>query len=116
MPGKAEARLPVLLHEMREAHDGAYRRRVRIAEREEMNKQEFIKTASSCGYGCERTIEMYTKGRKEFTEDDFIGLFRFHERFMESQNRSNMKGKWRNYDGTLSTKHLVDTADDRKSQ
>lgn len=78
-----------------------------------MKTDEFIKIALACGYGCQKTIEQYTKGRDEFTEDDFIGLYRFHERRMAAQNRG--KGKWRNYDGTLSTKHLIDTADDRRS-
>ena len=78
-----------------------------------MKKDEFIKTALKCGYGCQKTVEKYTEGREEFTEDDFIRLFRFHTEFMEFTDRSNMKQKWHNYEGALTTKRLMNPGNDK---
>lgn len=72
-----------------------------------MTKDEFTKVALKCGYGCQKTIEKYTEGREDLAEDDFIKLFRFHTEFMEFTDRSNMKQKWRSYEGTLTTKRLL---------
>ena len=41
-----------------------------------MTKDEFTKVALKCGYGCKKTIEKYTEGRNEFTQEDFVKLFR----------------------------------------
>jgi hypothetical protein len=71
-----------------------------------MKKDEFIKTALKCGYGCQKTVEKYTEGREEFTEDDFIRLFRLHTKF------TSRSSKWRNYEGALTTKRLMNPGKD----
>lgn len=71
-----------------------------------MTKSEFTATALKCGYGCQKTVEKYTEGREEFTEDDFIRLFRLHT------GLTGRSDKWRNYEGTLTTKRLMNPGKD----
>lgn len=72
-----------------------------------MTKDEFTKAALKCGYGCQKTVEKYTEGREEFTDDDFIRLFRLH-----TELTSHRSSKWRNYEGTLTTKRFANPGED----
>ena len=75
-----------------------------------MTKDEFTKVALKCGYGCQKTIEKYTEGRNEFTQEDFVKLFRVCQPVAEAQKNS----KWRNYEGILTTKRLINLGNDKE--
>ncbi len=66
-----------------------------------MTRAEFIRTSVSSGYADKRTAERYAGERTEFTEADYIEVYRAADPLGEIPS-----GKWRQYDGTKSTKRL----------
>lgn len=54
-----------------------------------MTPAEFRKTAMRSGYGCAETTDEYIRktGKAEYTEDDFIELYRLHERWLAWRER-----------------------------
>lgn len=76
-----------------------------------MNREEFEQIATQSGYGSKKSVERYAAGRTEFTEDDFIKLYR-----MNSDRRVLGNPKWRSYEGAKTTKRLVNIADDETEE
>jgi hypothetical protein len=44
-----------------------------------MNKQQFVKLAKTSGYANIETIKEYAKKKENFTDDDFIAVYRMQE-------------------------------------
>ena len=44
-----------------------------------MTKDEFIKNAYKMGYCTKKQAEEYCEGKEDFTEDDYIGVYRIVE-------------------------------------
>ena len=75
-----------------------------------MTRAEFIRTAVSSGYADKRTAERYAGERTEFTEADYIEVYR------AADPLGDIPGKqWRQYEGAKCTKHLTNIDSDRRS-
>lgn len=79
-----------------------------------MTLDEFKKIAASSGYGCAKTIDKWMKQnpKDEYTEDDFIALYRYHEDYMERFNRRYTSGIWRDTVQGRTTKHYKNSGMD----
>lgn len=78
-----------------------------------MTKAEFIKTCGLRGICTQRIAAMYTArftDDKEYTDTDFEDAYRFNDRMKYYQDSRNM----RSYDGTMSSKHLVNMSSDKR--
>lgn len=75
-----------------------------------MTADKFKHIATTCGYANQGKVDQYISSvnRDVFDEDDFIKLYRF-KTVVASHS-----GKWRDYQGTRSTKHFCNTGDDRQ--
>lgn len=67
-----------------------------------MTADKFKHIATTCGYASKSKVDEYISSvnKDVFDEDDFIKLYRFKD-VVASHD-----GKWRDYQGTRSTKHL----------
>lgn len=54
-----------------------------------MTKEEFIKNCRSIGYCSKDVAEKYCEGKDEFTEDDYVEVFRRAQR-IEQYNRDEL--------------------------
>lgn len=81
-----------------------------------MTADEFKKSAKRSGYGCAKSIALYIRRsqKADFTEEDFIELYRLNEHADASHRSCN--GKYRLYQGTKSTKHFVNLGSDTTEQ
>lgn len=71
-----------------------------------MTKEEFIKDCVSLGYSSKKIAAEYAEAKNgELSDDDFIEVFRFAERKRQLR-KGDVNEKWRNYQGTRSTKFL----------
>ena len=52
----------------------------------EMSREEFIKTCILCGYASRKNAKKYVQGKKTFSEDDLIEVFRINERQNDLKN------------------------------
>lgn len=73
-----------------------------------MTPAEFTRTARACGYGDAVSIKRYMdKHTGEYTDDDFIALYRLHEARMDALHPWRKGGeKWREIEGARTTKHF----------
>ena len=82
-----------------------------------MTPAEFRRIATSSGYACAHTADKFIEqtNKDSYTQDDFVELYRFDAEFKAAQNRNN-NGKWRDYQGVRTTKHLITLGDDERGQ
>ena len=77
-----------------------------------MNRKEFTEACAACGYANKKTVEAYARERDEFTDDDFVEVYRLNQWHCES-------GKWREIitDGgsrkARTTKHYITIGRDK---
>ena len=74
-----------------------------------MTQEEFKNICCGCGYCTKKTAEKYIMdtGKETFDEDDVIEVHRIEQNAKSARTRyERYEGKFRNYQGVKSTKHL----------
>lgn len=76
-----------------------------------MTAEEFKEISIACGYGTKKQVDKYISGKSDFAECDFIALYRQSGEI----GRPYGSPKWRDYEGTRTTKRLINIADDKEA-
>ncbi len=74
-----------------------------------MTAQEFIKACCVSGYASKKQAVDYTKGRNNFTDNDFIIL---HQQIKNAESFRYHSQSLRDYQGAKTTKRLTRLGDD----
>ena len=68
-----------------------------------MKKDEFIKNCQRMGYCSKKVAERYCEGKDDFTDDDYVGVYRLSEDIEKPHFGDGTHGYGRN--GARTTKH-----------